>query len=367
MMPISDPMRFGIVNFLHYLSMMASILFLPIYAEDLGASNLQVGLIVASYGMAYFISSMLFGRLSDVRGRLMPIRAGLFLATVAFSLQLITPNPSLLLAVRFIVGFCLGMSSGSIVASAYEAGSRVGSFTSYGSLGWLAASLAGVLMKDIDAMFILSAAASFLALLLTLRVKEASSERVQVPAFPVNIITKNYRIYLPFLLRSIGAQAMFAIFPLFLAGIGASLSWIAILYGIKMGFQFFAERFIQRFGSVRLFSIGLLISIAVFPLYGLFNNYLYYIPLQLLLAVGWSCMLVGGLTLLLMKNQERGTAAGLLYSTLQLSGGIGPFLGGAIAQAWGFSTLMFVASGLSFAGYVTSFCSKNRPETSRVQ
>jgi MFS family permease len=185
---MSVPLRLGLVNLFHYLSMMASVIFLPLYASELGASNLQVGLIVAAYGMAYFLSSLLFGRLSDVHGRLVLIRVGLVLSAIAFPLQLVAASPLSLLAVRGTIGFCLGMSSAALAAYVYEEGGRIGSFASYGALGWLLAALAGALIGDFEGMFILSAASSFLALVLTLGIAEHRQEHVRVSALPVGVI-----------------------------------------------------------------------------------------------------------------------------------------------------------------------------------
>jgi len=99
-----------------------------------------------------------------------------------------------------------------------------------------------------------------------------------------------------------------------------------------------------------MFTIGLVLSTLVFAIYGIANHYLQLIPVQMVLAVAWSCLYVGALIFLMKQNVERGTAVGMLYSTTQLSAGVGPLLGGAISQVWGFPTVMYVASALSFGG-----------------
>lgn len=343
--------RLALVSFLFNLSVFASLIYLPLYASDLGASRLQVGLIAASYGMAYFASSFLFGRQSDIHGRLAFIRAGLILAAAAYVLQIVAPSPIILLVVRGAIGFCLGVSAAAIMAYVYEsAGGRVGNFTSFGSLGWLCGSLAAAALRDYEGLFIVSAVGAVVAFLISLTLKEERHSRVHVAALPLGIIWENRRIYLPFLLRHMGATSVWAILPLYLAGIGASLLWIAMLNAINTGGQFIAMRIVQRFNPARLFPLGLLCSMVVFTYYGMATHYLQLIPIQLILALSWSCLLVGALTMLLEKNVERGTAVGLLYSTDHLAWGLGPFLGGAIAEVWGFETLMFVAAGLSLAG-----------------
>lgn len=345
--------RVASVNFLFNLSAYASAIFMPLYAESLGASNLQVGFVIAAYGMAYFASALLFGRQSDIHGRVVFIRCGLGLAAVAYAFQIIAPNPEVLLAIRAVVGFCLGLSTGPMMAYAFEAGGRIGSFASFGPLGWLFGSIAAAALRDYEGLFIVSAAATALAffLSLTLREERQASRPAAAALLPTAKIWANRKIYLPYLLRHLGAAAIWAIFPLFLAAIGASLLWIAILNGISMAMQFMVMRFVQRFNPARLFVIGLLVSALTFSTYALAGHYLQIIPAQILLALAYSCLFVGAVTYLLIRNvEDRGTAVGLLYSTEQLASGLGPFLGGALAQIWGFRSVMYCGIGLTVSG-----------------
>jgi len=346
--------RLALVSFLFNLSVESSIIFLPLRARSLGASNLDVGLIAATYGMAYFVSSFIFGRRSDMHGRMQFIRWGLALSAFAYLLQIFAPTPLTLLAARGVIGFCLGVSSAALVAYVYEAGEQVGSFTSYGSLGWFFGAVMAAATRNFEALFITSAVASAIAFLLSLTLREEVVSRIKVAFIPVRVVWSNRKIYVPFLLRHIGATAVWSIFPLYLSGLGASKLLIAVLDGINFGGQFIAMRLIQQLNPVRIFIIGLISSVLVFAVYGIATHYVQLIPVQILLAVAWSGLFVGALNSLLAKNVERGTAVGMLYSSMSLSGGIGPFLGGAISQVWGFSTVMYVSSGLSFAGLLAS-------------
>jgi DHA1 family multidrug resistance protein-like MFS transporter len=346
--------RLALVSFLFNLSVESSIIFLPLRARSLGASDLEVGLIAASYGMAYFISSFIFGRRSDMHGRMAFIRWGLALSVAAYLIQIFAPTPLTLLAARGVIGFCLGVSSAALVAYVYEVGEQVGSFASYGSLGWFFGALIAAATRNIEVLFVVSAAASAIGFAVSLTLREEEVRRIKVAVIPVDVIWSNRKIYIPFLLRHAGATAIWSIFALYLSGIGANTLWIAIMDMINMGGQFIAMRLIQRFNPARIFTIGLLTSVLVFAVYGVATHYLQLIPVQILLAVAWSGLFVGALNFLMAKNVERGTAAGMLYATSSLSGGIGPFLGGAISQVWGFSTVMYVSSGLSFAGLLAS-------------
>lgn len=346
--------RLALVSFLYNLSVESSVIFLPLRARSLGASNLDVGLIAATYGMAYFVSSFIFGRRSDMHGRMQFIRWGLALSALAYLLQIFAPTPMTLLAARGVIGFCLGVSSAALVAYVYEAGEQVGSFTAFGSLGWLFGAVMAAATRNFEALFITSAVASAIAFLISMTLREEAVSRIKVAFIPVRVVWSNRKIYVPFLLRHIGATAIWSIFPLYLSGLGASRLMIAVLDGINFAGQFIAMRVMQNFNAVRIFIVGLITSVLVFAIYGVATHYLQLIPVQVLLAIAWSGLFVGALNFLLARNVERGTAVGMLYSSMSLSGGIGPFLGGAISQVWDFPTLMYVSSGLSFAGLLTS-------------
>jgi len=346
--------RLALVSFLFNLSIEASVVFLPLRARDIGASDLEVGLIAASYGIAYFVSSFLFGKESDARGRMAFIRYGLALSAASYLLQIFAPTPMTLLIVRGVVGFCLGVCSAALMAYVYEAGGRVGSFASYGSLGWFFGAIVAAATRNVEALFIASSVTTGIAFLISLTLREEQVSRIKVAVFPVRVVWANRKIYLPFLLRHTGATAVWSIFALYLTGIGASPLMVAVMDAINMGGQFVFMQLIQRARPVRIFTIGLIASVIVFAIYGAATNYQQLIPVQILLALAWSGLYVGALNFLLAKNVERGTALGMLYSTSSLAGGIGPLLGGSISQAWGFPAVMYVSSGLSFVGLVAS-------------
>jgi MFS family permease len=354
MLGVPLPFRLALVSFLLNLAVEASSVFLPLYAKSVGSSNLEIGLIASSYGIAFFLSSLLFGRQSDIHGRLRFIRAGLGLSAIAYLSQVVSHTPITLLAARGFVGFCLGVTSAALMAYTYENQKQIGNFVSYGALGWLFGAFAAAVLRDYEPLFLASAISSILAFLVSLTLREEATSRIEVAVFPLPIIKANRRVYLAFFIRQLGANAIWAIFPLYLADIGASKLWIAILDGINNGGQFVAMRLVERFNPAKVFRMGLLISALVFVIYGVANNYLQLVPVQIMLAISWSSMFIGALTYLLRKSNERGTVSGLLYSTIYLSAGLGPFLGGAIAQAWGFVTVMYFGSSLAFLSFLSS-------------
>jgi MFS family permease len=345
--PLIAPVTLAGTSFLLNTASESSFIFIALYAAGLGASNLEVGIVGSAYGAAYFISSFVFGRLSDEHGRLLFVRLGLGLATVALLAQVLAPNAVVLAGIRFGVGICLGMVSSAVTTYAYEAQGQVGKFISYGALGWICAGLFAAFLKSYEALFLLSAISSALALGLSFILKEQPTSRVRVAVFPVRLIWANRQVYFPFLIRQVGAHMTWAIWPLFLAGLGADKFWIAIITVMNTGSQFFMSRLVGRLrAGFFLLQLGLAGSAVVFLAYGLVNNYLFLLPVQVLLAFAFCALFVGGLNMLLRDNEERGTVTGLMYSTAFLASAVGPFLGGMVAQVWSYQGVMFSAAGM---------------------
>jgi MFS family permease len=361
---VSLPLCLASINLLSNCGVETSNVFMALYARDLGASNLQVGFIAAATGIAFLVSSLWFGRLSDTRGRLKFIRAGIGLSALSFLSQILADSPMTLLAARSFVGFCLGISSSVIMAYTYEHQKQIGNFTSYGALGWLIGAMVAAFVKDYNALFIISAAVSTVAFFASFLLKEEATSRVQVTTFPLQLIKADYRIYLAFFLRQLGGMAIWTVWPLFLSSLGATKLWIAVMDASNMVGQIITMRFIERFNPAKMFQAGLVISALVFAIYGSVASYLPLVFIQLLLAAGYASMLIGALSFLLRQSKERGTVAGLLNSTMSLSGSTGPFIGGAVSQAWGYVSVMYLGTGLSLLAFLSSLGLKVRKEVS---
>jgi MFS family permease len=344
------------INFLSNIAVEMSNVYMALFARSVGSTNIQIGFIAAGAGITFLVSALLFGRLSDIRGRMKYIRAGLGLTAVAFFSQSMAHSAWTLLAARAFVGFSLGINSAVIMAYTYEQQKQIGNFISYGALGWLVGAMSAALVKDYSTLFIISSAVAFLAFLLSFLLTEdkETATRIRVAAFPLTLIKSNYKVLLALFLRQLGGMAIWTVWPLYLTSIGASRFWISMMDATNMAGQFVFTRYVEKFNAARMFQIGLILSVVIFCLYGAANHYLQIIPMQVLLAVCYSALFVGALNYLLSRHRERGTMAGLLNSTMSLSGSVGPFLGGAVSQAWGYDAVMYAGAALSFMGLLAS-------------
>jgi MFS family permease len=351
---VSLPLCLASINLLSNCAVETSNVFIALYAKSLGSSNLQVGFIAAASGIAFLVSSLLFGRLSDAYGRMAFIRLGLGLTAVSYLSQILAHSPLTLLLARGFIGFGIGINASVLMAYTYENQKQIGSFISFGALGWLIGAVTAAIVKNYTALFIISASVALIAFFISFLLVEKAIDRIRVAIFPVSLVKADYKIYLSFFLRQLGGNAIWTIWPLYQAGIGATKTWIAIVEVTNMIGQIIFTRLVEKFNPARMFQVGLIMSAGIFAAYGLANRYWQLVPIQLVLSFAYSAMFVGALSYLLRHHPEYGTTSGLMNSANAVSGVFGPFLGGAVSEAWGYPALMYVGAGITLLGFLTS-------------
>lgn len=335
-------------------AMLASTVFIPLIAQNFGAKPLTIGLIVGAYNAFFMVSNYLFGYFSDKYGGKYILRIGLLLSAFVFCLQIFAKDLDSLLWLRSLTGFAAGTFPAALAVYSFkEHKGKMGKFTGYGSLGWgLGALLAGFIINN-DLIFLLSAIFFLIAFFLTFQMDLRSHKEKEPALFPVKVFFKNARIYVPYFLRQLGAQAVWSIFPLYLVFSGADKTWVGIAYFVNLFSQFFMMQYIERFKNLYLFNIGLLCSVVTFIGYALFPHLAIVLIMQLLLSISFSTLQVGALQEILFKNAERSSAVGLLNSISNFNAVVGPFIAGYVVQYHGFSALMWTAAFFCFIGLVS--------------
>ena len=353
-------MKPNAIQLLFNVAFSASYLFIPNLAKDLGASNTQLGIIGAVYGLAVFSSSYIFGRASDVYGRKFFLHLGLGVSTLTFLLQVLTDpsfvapflaDPWLLALTRGLAGFSIGIFPAALTAYVYEAGDALGRFSSFGALGWAIGNFAAGLIAMYWGAFILSSACLLLAFLVSFAIPTVSSPHLSVPFFPKSVIKKNWHLYLSYFMRHAGANCIWIIYPLYIITLGGDKFWVGVIYTVNTASQFLVMRFVERFRSGTLINVGLILSSVTFFVFTLSQNFYQLIPIQVLLACSWSCLYVGSLLHLMKHNIERATCTGILSSVINLAVVFGALMGGAISQFLGFKATMYAATALTAIGF----------------
>ena len=339
-----------LILFLSAAAAAMSELFIPLIAEGMGASRLEIGFVVSVYGLMALASFYIFGRVSDSKGRLVLIRCGMLLSALAFLMQVLAGGWLTLLLARAVCGFAIGVFYSSLIIYGVECGRKLGRYTAYESLGCGAGTLLAGFIAVYYGVFIFSSVFFFISFLIALRLPDVKSERVETPLIPFRIVKRNWRTYLPLLMRDVGGYSIWGFLPIYLVGLGADKLWIGILYLINSGGQFVVKQFVDRFNYSRLFAWGLLLSAVTFYGYSLATSYLHVIPLHLVLAAAWSALSVGAMGSLTRKNPEKATVIGLFSSARSVAAVVGPVIGGVITQYWGFTALMLFSGTLTMAG-----------------
>jgi MFS family permease len=344
----------SLVNFLLNFAVQGSLIFIPLLGAQLGARDWQIGLVGAVYGAAFLFSSLFCGWKSDSLGRLLFVRLGLAASGLAFAAQVLAHSLPVLILVRSAVGLSLGIATATLIAYAFESGADMGKYSSYGSLGWIFGALGAALLKEFHLLFITSSICCLVALVLSLAFKESAVKKSKINPKIRLVVRRNFRLYLAVFLRHLGATAVWIILPLYFSLLGIDRFWIGLLWGTNFAVQFVVMRFLERFDENKVFAFGQLLSIGVFTAYAFITARPALFAVQALLGVAWSCLYVGALIIVLRSGEERGTAGGIFQSTLNLCGAVGPFLGGLIAELWGYRGVMLFAAGLGVAGLLVA-------------
>jgi len=353
-------MKPNVIQLLYRAAFSASYLFIPILAEELGASKTQVGLIGAVYGLALFSSLYLFGRASDLYGRKFFLHLGLGVSSLTFFLQVLADpsfvapfwaDPWLLAFARGLAGFSIGIFPSALIAYVYESGDLLGRFSSFGALGWAIGTFAAGLIAMYWGAFVLSSACLLLAFLVSFTMPTISSPRLSVPFFPKSVIKKNWHLYLSYFMRHTGANCIWIIYPLYILNLGGDEFWVGVLYTVNTASQFFVMRFIDRFRNKTLINAGLILSSITFFVFTLAQNFYQLLPMQVLLGCSWSCLYVGSLLYLTRRNVEKATCTGMLSSVISLAAVAGAIIGGTISELFGFRATIYTAATLAATGF----------------
>lgn len=340
-------MHASLVNFLTQLSIASSLLFIPLFAKELGASDVEIGLISSAYSFAIFFSSSLFGRISDFFNRKAIISFGLLLSAIFFFTQCLARDAIQLLAVRTLLGFSLGIFPSALISYAYTANKKVGYFSAFGSLGWAVGQLVAGIVVVYCGIFTLGALLTFIAFLIILR-ERIPYERISKERSSLKIIKDNFSIYFAFFIRHVGASAVWLIFPIYLSNLGISKFWIGVIYFTNSFLQFLMMQKVEVFSSRTLMAIGSIFSGITFYLYSISSQTWQFLVAQIFIALGWSSLYVGALKAVLDENLERSSVAGFLNSTIYLSTIVGSLIGGLIAEELGYVYCLYFGAFLSF-------------------
>ena len=368
-------MRTQLIYFFASVSILASVTYLPIYMQSLGISPQSITIVVAVYALCTFITSSLSGRGADHYGRVIFLYIGLLLSAITFGSQFFAHSYTSILLGWVLNGFAVGIYPPALIAYAYENKILMGRFTGIGSLGWSVGNfLAGIIASlfSPNTVFLMSGFFYFIAFLFALTLPKIkyfdstiNSKRPSSLTPSKEIFRRNSPIYIALFLRHSAANAVWALWPLFLRTLGFGLFQIGVVQATNALTQFFVMFFLtDHLKDESSFALGLLLSGITFISFLLTNNFYLFLITQIILGFSWGFTYTGGVKYVTERNpmNERSTASGFLGSTIAISGVVGPLYAFVFLYIIGteyiYVALIVLAIIFSFLSFITFYLIK---------
>ncbi|MGA1820656.1 MAG: MFS transporter [Thermoplasmatota archaeon] len=358
--------RIAAIQVLSSGAFLASFTYIAIYAREAGLTNFHITIMASLYASATFFSAYIFGRLADTYGKRKVLIVGLFSLIFITASQALASNVFSFLSFRFLAGIGFGMFPAALAAYAFEAKAKMGRFSAFGALGWgLSLLFSGVVADRIGvwSVFVFASAMVGIALFISMRLGRIPEIRIRSPLLPFKMFGKNFRILVPFIIRHSTAASIWVLWPVFLhEKLGLNFWQIGIVQATNALTQFLSMFLIGDHLKPRtLIGIGLIASAMAFISFTIIQEFPLFLVTQVLLGFSWANLYVGSLRLMLERNRERASAAGLLASSISLSSLIGPLISLVIVQLLPGSSyegpmyLAFGASLLAFLFFLSQF------------
>ena len=337
---------------------------LPIYADQLGASALEIGFINAGFSLALLVALPIMGRLSDRSGRKVFLCAGLVILTIASLGFIWAQNPLQLIIVRVFQG--IGASMHLPIAQAYlgditpkgEEGKWMGHFGAilFGSMS-IGPLFGGVLtdLFSVNTTFLVMAALCLIGLIATLiflpEVAKRTDAAKQSAAFTGLRKSKVLKGAFAFrMANGFGMASMMTFLPIFASqNLGLSVSLIGLLIASRAPLallQSYTGTLADKYGRRGLVVGGgaaAIIFIALMPTAGGFWPLLI---MHALMSIGIAFAMPANTAYVVEEGRIFGMGASmaLFMMAMQIGMGFGPIMLGGIVDSIGIESAFYSAS-----------------------
>lgn len=344
---------------------------LPLYASNMGASGLELGMIFAGYGIVNSVATPIIGRLSDRRGRKLFLSIGLASYAIISLGYVWAANVSQLVLVRLLLG-----GAGAMIvpiALAYigdlspegEEGKWMGyanaAFFSGFGIGPL---LGGALAErfGMNASFYAMGGLSLLAFLVAvLFLPEIRQRKIgekgrlsfkEMSASPMVRGLFSFR-----LAQAIGRGGLMTFLPIFVAtsiGLGPTLigTLLTVNFLPMIALLAPAGRLADRFNRKALIILGnlmYLMSLALIPLANTFGQQLW---LCFPRAIGGAISMAAATALTVQEGRKfgMGSTISILMMAMGIGIAVGPTLSGVIADSWDVNAVFYFGGAAGLIG-----------------
>lgn len=352
---------------------------MPLYAESLGATFTQIGLLSSSWSISRFLFSAPAGRLSDMTSKKKVIMAGLGAYAIVSLLYIIAWDFTSLLSFRFLHG--IGSAMAIPVAMAYAAdlapdgqeGKYMGTMNLalFGGMG-LGPLLGGTLsdMFSLSAPFYLMCGGTALSLLLILVFLPDTGKAIEMEGEAKQGFRKiltNRKLLANFVFRtvnSIGRGAIFGFLTMYISssisdgGLGLSVT----IAGTVLSVGQLASAALQRpcgiladkYNKKKLIILGGLLSAAGMAGFPFSSTFLHLMISRLTFSAGSALMTPAMSAIEAIEGRKYGvgTTMSVMQSSMSLGNMAGPLVSGIIADMFSLKPIFYVGTAISFTGMI---------------
>ncbi len=343
---------------------------LPLYADSLGASGVELGTIFAGFAISNTISTPIFGRLSDRQGRKRYISTGLFLYGIISVGFIWASSVYQLSLIRLLQGVAGGMIIpiarayiGDIVPKGEEGKwmgyTNAAFFTGFG-VGPL---IGGVLAEHfgMDIAFLtmsgLNLLAFFIAIIFLPGIavrKPTAGADLSFKRMSASAVIKG--IFTFRLTFSMGRMAFSAFLPLYAAIIGITPALIGVLLAVHMLLASLlgipAGKIADRFSRRAMVVIGSLVGVIYIALIPQTHNFWQLLWLCIFGSLSAAISLPAALAMTVEEGRKFGMGSTIAIFSIAFSLGmvIGPVLAGAIVDLTNINLAFYFGAAVLLAG-----------------
>lgn len=326
---------------------------LPFYAEEIGASPTQLGLLMAVYSFMQLLFAPIWGRVSDKIGRKPVIMIGILGLSLSFLMMAWSTELWMLFAARIVGGILSSANMPTVMAyvaditSPEDRGKGMGIIGAATGLGFIfGPAIGGVFSEQsLNLPFYLAAASSLLTFFFVMVVLKESltpeqrkaQETGKKPSLIEALKGPNSILFILQLFVSLslaGLEATYAYFAAATAGLEAvQLGYIFMIMGLAQAFVQggLVGKLTKRFGEGFVIQLGIVVSAIGFSLILFTDNFFTAALFLTIFGIG-NGFIRPGVSSLLTKTSSagHGSVTGLLSSFDSLGRIIGPPLGGLL-------------------------------------
>jgi DHA1 family multidrug resistance protein-like MFS transporter len=344
---------------------------MPVYASQLGASGIWLGIIYSAFSMASLIFMPIMGRISDVRSKKKIICVGLAAYMIVSVLYVFAWDVFSLIFMRFIHGF--GSSMVMPIAMAYAAdlapegkeGTYMGTMNVSLFLGMGTGPIIGGYLTDyftISAPFYAMTALVTCSLILTLILvpEQQKTLRQNRTALSFQKMFTNRNLLGVFILRAanaLGRGTIMSFFSLFaVQSLGISLSMTGTILAVGQLSNGLLQRpfgiLADSYSKIKLIIAGSLLTAVGYFFIPVTDSWLSLLATQLIIALGSGFMIpaISAITTIEGRGLGMGSTMGVFNTAMSIGMISSSLISGALSDIIGLSNVFYLGGITAIAG-----------------